>query len=588
MHARYADWLTARQAAVIAEDGDLEALQDSAAWRQRESLALQSRYTLSWVYLEAAIRYEPRHEQRQEWLRQAADGFGTVADAAEDPTVVAESLYGRGLCRRELGQPDGAITDLRRALDGAAPGLSGSIGSALIEALIEANRLDTALQESRTLLKRSPSGEADFLRAKVLLLALGGTSTDRKRRAAQRREVVEVMARLDRRGGEWARLGRELAAAGIRDPEEWLAEDSNPTIQWVVAEALRQRNECEKAIPLYESLAGKRSSVGEVLLALGACQLETLRYEEAYATLSAPLDGANDDQRADAAYLRFKAAEALQQSADTRENATRLSTEARGYIAAFPEHSRTFEAHYRLGELDRAAGKPIEAVVHYDAVPTDTPLHAQAMFESARCYVTEWERRNEATPGERNPELIAAALRKFERLFEAIDEPANNATIRVADGVVLSSIEAQARVLGALTLTRSDEDDALDKAIVWLDRFSAIDVPDASLQTQASLVRGIVLLKVGRYAEAGTAVNDFLVGYDPSRRNYGLLRHLAADVLELAEEQRRKEHPDAVRELENLALTVYSELLRRLESESIPGQSPEGLRRLIASLRRDR
>ena len=75
-HDRYTKVLEAMQAEVIRVDGDLEAVQDSPAWRERELLAMRIQYRLNWVHFELGARYESSSSRRDEHLRKARNGFG--------------------------------------------------------------------------------------------------------------------------------------------------------------------------------------------------------------------------------------------------------------------------------------------------------------------------------------------------------------------------------------------------------------------------------------------------------------------------------------------------------------------------------
>ena len=248
--------------------------QESPEWQAREELALQTLYHLNWVYLEDATRHEPRNRQRREWLRRAADGFGEFVGVQGDAALAAESLLGRGLCYRELDQSSKAIADFRRALDTPAPPeIAPRVQTALVESLVEAERLEEAATVSREMLKTQRSGESEFLRAKVLLLALSTLRLDESRRRTYRNEVSDCVGRLEKRGGRWAQLGRQLVSAGITRPEEWLDQQGGATLQWVVAESLRGRGKCAEAVPLYEQLVSK-DAAPEMLLALGACHFD--------------------------------------------------------------------------------------------------------------------------------------------------------------------------------------------------------------------------------------------------------------------------------------------------------------------------
>jgi len=71
-----------------------------AEWRGREALAFETLYSLNWVHLEAATRYEPRHPERGAWLvanplgwrRDVLLGEGLVENAARMESVMRAEM----------------------------------------------------------------------------------------------------------------------------------------------------------------------------------------------------------------------------------------------------------------------------------------------------------------------------------------------------------------------------------------------------------------------------------------------------------------------------------------------------------------
>lgn len=583
---RYEGSLKRERDAIIAADGDLEAAQEDPGWQLREELGLRTRYHLNWAYLEAATRYEPRSSRRSEWLRSAAEGFGEFIGVQGDAALAAESLYGRGLCWRALDQNAKAIADFRRALGVPAPSdLAPRIRLVLIESLVDAEKLADARTVSAELLRDSRSGEAEFLRAKVLLLTLaspGGSSAQRKQ---YRREVIDCIARLEKRGGKWARLGRQLVSAGITRPEEWLDEASGSTIQWIVAESLRGRGKCGEAIPLYEKLvAGDSSPSPEVLLALGACHFEVQEYRSAYDVLSrVDLAKETGDAAADAAYLRFKAAEALEHGEPTPQAKAALEEAARAYLQAFPDHASAFEAHYRLAEIERDRGNLVAAIAEFDAVGGDSPFHLRAAFSAAQCSVERLEK-DLAAGAKIDEALVRSSLERLRGFLADAAALREKAGRSAANEVMLAPMEAQARLLSALVLTSGRDPKELAEALATLDGFEARYTAQESLYSSVNAMRATAYLGLQRYAEAEAAVRALVESPTRSERDYRLMQQLGVRSLELAEERRKANDREAEQALRRQALLIYEDLLAASESGAIKGD-PEGLRMLVSDLR---
>lgn len=588
-HRRYADSLDRERNAIIAADGDLEAAQEDPSWQLREELGLRMLYHLNWAYLESATRYESRSPRRREWLRSAVDGFGEFVGVEGDAALVAESLYGRALCRRALDQPAKAVPDLRRALKvPAPPELVPRIGSALVESLVDTERLVDAEKASRDLLQADRSGESEFLRAKVLLLTLASPGGSKAKRRDYRREVTDCVARLERRGGRWARLGRQLVSAGITRPEEWLEEKGGSTIQWVVAESLRGRGKCGEAIPLYEKVvASEKTPTPEALLALGACHFEVQAFAAAYETLArvASIESGGETV-ADAAYLRFKAAEALEHAGPGPESTQRLESAARAYLAAFPDHPQAFEGHYRLGEIERARGELVKATAAFDAVGGESTFHLRALFQAAQCTVEEWEKQAAAASGGEE-ELARDALARLGNFLAATAKFRNRAGRSAADEVMLSPMEAHARVLSAAVLTSRQQGEGFVEALSVLEDFEQRYPGETEVHAGANALRAVALLGLDRFGESLEAVRAFLASPRRNQRDYRLMQQLGVKSMELAERERVAGNSDGESSLHRQALILYEKLLEAVEAGEVKGD-PEGLRVLVGDLRSQR
>jgi tetratricopeptide (TPR) repeat protein len=252
---RYVKAIEAMQAEVIRLDGDLEAAQDSAAWRDREILAMRLLYRMDWVRYEIAMRYERETAKRKQLLLSARDGFSEFLNAG-DRDLTIESLLGRGLTSKALREYPDAIESFRAALEQEPDReMQTRIRIPLAECLISTSDISAALAESGTLLKESSRGEARsqalFLRGKSLLLALGNPSFQGSNREAMFREAARVLEELYGRGPYWRSKVVQLVDAGIDDPAAWTDVSSGPFVSWLVrARQLRFSRSALRAVGL--------------------------------------------------------------------------------------------------------------------------------------------------------------------------------------------------------------------------------------------------------------------------------------------------------------------------------------------------
>ncbi len=146
--------LDAMSKGVIDADGDLDALYESAQWKEHQQLAAQALYYLNWLHYRGALFYDG--QKRKSLLEEAANGFGEFATAGRDAPVVAESHLGRGLAYLELDKSEWAIADFQAAAEskGATPERVRKARLALAEAYIKAGRSSEALKTSKAALDR--------------------------------------------------------------------------------------------------------------------------------------------------------------------------------------------------------------------------------------------------------------------------------------------------------------------------------------------------------------------------------------------------------------------------------------------------
>lgn len=578
-HQRLADWLEKAQKSFVSGEG--EDPFESEEFLERRQLALQTLYLRNWVDLEAATRWEPKHAERNAWLRRAVEGFGQFV-SLEDKAIAAESVYGRGLAHRGLGQYDDAVADLRRAVELAPDQLGPRAGTVLVEMQLERDRVADALKSSADLLAAQPSPEAEFLRTKTLLLALDGSKLDEATRSQYRAEVAKLVGALEKRGGNWPALARQLVAAGITRPEEWLDDQAGATIRWTVAESLRGQGRCDEALPMYRALAkGQKTLRPDLALALGECEFRAGEYAAAFDSLNGV--SGSGAVATDAAYLRFKAAEALHHEEGSDESGERLYAAAHAFVEKYPKHERAYEARFRLGELERARGNRLAAAEQFDAVGGDASFRLQAAFQSAQSWVEEWEIRDRRDDGSA-AELAEGTLERLDRFLAAAQALRTGGKARQADAAMLAPMEARARVMSALIRTRLGGEPRFAEAIAALDALDTKDL-DASLRAQAAAVRATALLGLGRYGEARTAIDKFLVDQQGTDRDYDLMRGLGVRTLELAAERNAAGDAANSAALSAAALQIYEKILAAAESGRLEAESPEGLRSLVTRLR---
>jgi hypothetical protein len=156
---------------IIDEDGDLEALYETPAFQESQSVAAHALYLLNWLHYYGARLYEG--EERSALLQEARRGFSEFAVGDRRSDLLTESLLGRGLCHLELKELKYAIRDLRAVAEDAeaAAQRRGKARLALLDAHVRAGNTRAALQLADSLLQEKGPHKnwVRFLRIRALL-----------------------------------------------------------------------------------------------------------------------------------------------------------------------------------------------------------------------------------------------------------------------------------------------------------------------------------------------------------------------------------------------------------------------------------
>jgi tetratricopeptide (TPR) repeat protein len=589
---RYVKAIEAMQAEVIRLDGDLEAAQDSAAWRDREILAMRLLYRMDWVRYEIAMRYERETAKRKQLLLSARDGFSEFLNAG-DRDLTIESLLGRGLTSKALREYPDAIESFRAALEQEPDReMQTRIRIPLAECLISTSDISAALAESGTLLKESSRGEARsqalFLRGKSLLLALGNPSFQGSNREAMFREAARVLEELYGRGPYWRSKVVQLVDAGIDDPAAWTDVSSGPFVSWLVADSLRRRGDCDRATPLYDALLEDGHYLHESRFGLGSCDFREARYALSVSRLGEFIDAADpaDPNYANATYLRFKSAESLylqSEGADREAAAVEYVALMEDFLEKSPDHPQTFEVWFRLGEFRRQQGEFVACAKAFSNVSGDIAFEVKGRFLGAQCHVEAVLAYGE---GETPPaDLVRDAIASLDAFLALTEDLAADSD---ADRKALvEPLEAKSTVMAAAIVAKAGVGTMADR-LARLEGFESRFPDERALLPEVYSLRIVAYRSSGDLDGAGRELDRLLALEDAAAYRGGALKKLG--VVFLKEASRREEQGDAdgAARSRAVALRVYERLLADTETGELDtdGGSVDALQTLVEDLRR--
>lgn len=506
IYRRHADLLEKKARAVMAVDGDLEALYETAEFQRSQAAAAGALYHLNWLdYYGARV---VAGERRAELLRACADGFSQFTVGEHASELVAESLLGRGLCHLELANYEWARRDFEAVIGGdAAPARKAKARLALLDAYHRGGDTARVVAYARELQNDDlvPAEDAPLVRFYELQALLD--AADRATGAAgdgYRREAAALTARLRRDGGGWAAKVDALLASRVSDPSQWVGEADSPAAQWQLAQMFLQKEDCAGAEPLLEKLLAEGAALEpgrrrEARYWRAVCHFRAGRHATAASELEVVL-AADDtaDLAADARYLRFKALEALMAVDDPpAELTSRYVAALRDLLQHQPDGGRGAEARYRLGEALQASGEYSAAIDQYEKVEVDDDLRLRAAFGALQCRFELLRDERDAAVRESLVAAVAADLARYDERAAAL---AKSGAPAARDLVELAARATLLRAVHASLAAQGGDERTAQILADFGERFP--DQPE--LAAQAARMRLGALLRLARFDDAAT------------------------------------------------------------------------------------
>lgn len=541
---------------VMDADGDLEALYETAPWREAQSVAAQALYYLNWLNYYGARLFDG--ERRTALLKAAQQGFSEFAGGDSRKDLVTESVLGRGLCSLELGNHDWAIRDFRNVLDEptASAERKQKARLALLDAYGRGRKTKEALRYSQELLDGNTLDPADlpavrFYRLSVLFDAMKATPAQAD---TYRREATALMDQLRKSGKGWADRVDALMISRVDNPAQWVGKVDSPAAKWELAALLIQRGDETAALPLLRDVAASddpaaRSRRGEANHYLGVMRFKAGDHAAALGYFDAALAEAKPEFAADAAYLRFKTLEALMASGGGEDLGTRYAAALREFLRQHPDHASAFEARYRLGEYLQAREEFADAIAEYEQVRGDPGFELRARFGLVQ---SEFERLKESLPPAEREQVVARIgedLDSFWRQAAALEKGKDRGDLPLA------TFQAKATVMQAVLGSLRQTDGAED-TLKQLDGFERRYPEQGDLFPQVARLRLGALQRLSRFAEAEKEVERNAAVLNQDGRNEAIEK-LAAGFVKAGARARASGDAAAGKAADAVALKLY-------------------------------
>lgn len=364
------------QSDIIAQDGNPEVLYGEKWWQLDRGFSLAAAGQLSWLHYRAAMLHPEAKDKRQTWLKKSVKEFSEFV-YSQDPKMSGESLLGRAMAEKELGEREPAIGDLQAVLErGKDSPLYWPARLALAEVKSSAGAADGFAETQRLLGEASAAGlPADTLnQIRLLRFEALAASADKGGELSEsaRREAIALSQQLSQLGAVWSKRVYGIALAHMKDPRQLLG--NTVSAEWVAAENLASEDKFQQAIPAYEAVLrstdpGARQHAAEAHHRLGVCYFRLNRYAEAEREFRAYLNAAPQSALApEAAYLQFRAAEGLYRQRPTADTRGMFTAAVENYVKNYPKHENFYEGAFRWGEVLQSERKFLEAADAYAQV----------------------------------------------------------------------------------------------------------------------------------------------------------------------------------------------------------------------------
>jgi tetratricopeptide (TPR) repeat protein len=561
---------------IIAEDGNPEVLYGQKWWQLDRGFSLAAAGQLSWLHYRVAMLHPDQKENRRQWLRKSVKEFSEFV-YAQDPKMSGESLLGRAMAERELGERDEAIGDLQAVLErGKGSSLYWPARLTLAEVKSSGGTGDALAETQKLLSEASSAGlPADTLNQIRLLRleALASSAEKGTMSESARREAEALSRQLSQLGPLWSRRVYDIALSHLKDPRQLLG--STASAEWVAAENLASADRFREAIPAYQAVlrstdAGAREHATEAHHRLGVCYFRIGRYAEAEREFRAYLNAAPRSSLAgEAAYLQFRSAEGMYREKPTIETRGMFTAAVENYVKNYAKHENIYEGAFRLGEILQGERRFVEAADAYEKVkgPPVFEVRAAAAEVQSLADALSNPPRNDVDKAWAEPlrERAAKAYDWFER---AAANQRSGAT---------TELRARATLAKAMSESAGPSP-RLAQSLVTLKDFEKRFAGASDLHLLAGALRLAAASGLGRYDDAAKGV----AGLPSTKQNPGfadLLEKIAHSFLRTSADAAVND-PAMGQKWAALAATIFDRL--KADGRPIPGDVKSNLAQIYA------
>jgi tetratricopeptide (TPR) repeat protein len=399
----------------IGADPEYEKHYGKTDFAERTEIIKQySLYQTAWTAYYLAFALPDADKEREKLLKEAITRFEIFTAGDDAAQAKWESFKGLGMCNRELGKPDAAVENLRKALGSKVDDFKVSVYYELTQTYLRAKRFVEARQTLDELrAKKIPNMEQTFVGGQLLpyldaKITLAEGQTD----PAKKEAGLAAMRALWERGGFWRLLVAPEVGKYIDKTQP--LDKMKPFELWILADAVYGKavakeadkdakepptKEYQEAIKYFEQYIkivpptdpgrtqaqfnvaacyyklGEKASGSE---AQNALKIAANMYKEV-AKQPGPLAGK-------AALLARQAEGLILKMFPSEESMTQLEASYKDLLTSDPKVAEASDTRWYLAQIQRELKKYREAADNYGKVTSDSPNYYTAMFEEPLCY----------------------------------------------------------------------------------------------------------------------------------------------------------------------------------------------------------
>lgn len=541
-------------------------------WQRPQNLAATSSYWLGWNGYYSSLLLREDDPTRKMFLEEALEGFSRAfVDSGKDTLIVA-SLFGRGLCYKEMKVYQKALKDFQSVREAVKKDDLLYARCRYQEALIN-NQMGDQESAPRHLdeIDKESTGKRipDEMRLDLKKLRAAVSVAVLEKRVGEETKEINPEKRDQR---TFAKL-KELAAndptlnAGLYEftqkhapmLERLPKTELGPPATLAMADWYLYRNEYDKALDYYLGLMAESPSILRD-------QMDALYFHIAYAyckkeawnnaipfleTFHTRFPGSSFTRQAVSLYFAATAADYRKDSSEKRYK--KFIDSAQVYLKQCTDCPDRSEAHFQVGDYYQQTGSYKEALSHFRQVEKDSPNYGLARYRVLQSRIEDLElldKKAGSTPG-----ADAEDLRDLTRLTEEFGK-----TNPRQDGGEDQRVMEPYTIILQARLNFFNPHDGYRESLKTLEEFEVRFPGQKTLFPEVMSIRTKCYARLAMLKEVEVEIDRFINGGSLDSERYEALHNLAEGLYDEVRAFQRKGEKVFARRYTAVALTIYGKL----------------------------